>query len=101
MKIKLYVYWQQYDFEETGKLEFWHCEIGENTNRLFIREIEVDVPDIELPTHEQMARIKVAALQSEKKAILAECHQKISVIDDKIQQLLSLPNLSEAHQGMI
>ena len=90
MKATFYVFFAQYDWEEVGKLIFWHVKVPETSDRVFIREIELDIPDVGLPTRDQMARIKVTALESERQAILAETHRKVQVIDDKIRQLSAI-----------
>jgi len=100
MKIKLFVFVQQYDWEEQGKLLFWHVKVKEDSNNIFVEEIEVDVPDIQLPSMEQMARLKVTALQAERQDILSETHMKVAKIDEKISQLLALPNLQPADDGI-
>jgi hypothetical protein len=90
MKQIFYVFWQQYSWEAEGIFIFWHAKITDSEDCFFIREIELDIPEIELPSREQVARLKVTALESERQAILAETHRKVQVIDDKIRQLSAI-----------
>ena len=92
MKITLNVFWKQYDWEEKGEVFVISCDpevckVYENEDRIFIRSIEVDLPDISAPSRDQIVRAKVAALQSERQSIMAESQQKLNKIDDKIKQL--------------
>ena len=96
MKTKFYVFWQQYSWEDEGCFIFWHCKIMDSEDCFFIREIELEVPEIELPTREQVARMKVTALESERQAILSETHTKIAKIEEKIRQLSAITYQGEA-----
>jgi hypothetical protein len=92
MKATLHFFWQQYDWEDVGGLFAVSGndkipEVYENKDRIFLRTVEIDVPNIEEPTRDQIARAKVAALKTERQAIMAESQMKLNAIDDKIKQL--------------
>ena len=90
MKKTFYVYWNQWDWADKGDFEFWHVKVAESSSRFFLKEVELEIPEIELPTRDQIARLKVTALESERQAILAETHKKVAVIEEKIRQLSAL-----------
>jgi len=90
MKKTFYVFFSQYDWEPEGEIQFLHCKLPEDNNRIFIREIELDVPEIAMQTIDQIARCKVTALEKERQTILAETHQRVSIIDEKIRQLSAI-----------
>jgi len=90
MKKTFYVFFNQYDWEPEGRIEIWHCKVPEDNNRIFIQEIELDVPEIAIPTRDQMARYKTTVLEKERQSILAETHQKVAIIDEKIRELSAI-----------
>ena len=95
MKITLYVYYLQYDWDEVGRLEHWDSRLPDSSDRFFIEEVVVDVPDTKIPSRDQIARIKVCALEKDRQEILAEMHMKLKKIDEKINELSALPNLEK------
>jgi len=103
MKITLNVFWQQYDWHDKGVLFVVSGEgeatvsVYEDKDRMFLRTVEVDIPEMEEPTRDQVARAKVAALQSERKEIMAESQMKLNAIDDKIKQLSCIEYMGEQH----
>ena len=91
MKITGHVYYKQYDFDDEGKIvisEFEEKYLSDGVY-CFLKTVELDI-DVQEPTRAQMAIKKVTVLESERKAILAETHQKIAKIDDKIRQLSAI-----------
>ena len=95
-KVTFYVYWRQYSWESEGRLSFWDTKINDSEDCMFLKEVELMVPEIELPSRDQIARIKVTALESERQAILAETHRKVQVIEEKIRQLSAITYQGEA-----
>ncbi len=89
-KVTFYVYWRQYSWESEGRLAFWDTKMRDTEDSFFIKEVELMVPEIELPSRDQIARIKVTALESERQAILAETHRKVQVFEEKIRQLSAI-----------
>jgi hypothetical protein len=93
MKIKLYYFYNGASYiSEADRMEVSTIDFrGEYQGmRVFIQEIEHDVPDCATPSKEELANGMIAVLRQQKAAILAETHAKVSNIDDKIQQLLCI-----------
>lgn len=95
-KITLYLYHEQFiGFNNSNvKIIPWHIkvadDIGEYKVRIFIKEIEVDIPEI-LPLEEsKIKNAMIAVFHEKKKEIQAETQLKINELDDKIQQLLAI-----------
>lgn len=89
MKITAHLH---YSKNYTGnKFELWPCKIETGTNNMFIKTLELDIPDVGIPTQEEITSWLVTGLRKEKETVLAETHAKIAKIDDQIQQLLCLP----------
>ena len=93
MKIKLFYFYNgaSYIMNE-NKLEAstidWRGDY--QGSKVFIKELEIDVPDCEVPTKEELASGMIANLKKEKNKILAETHKKVSEIEDKIMQLSAI-----------
>lgn len=100
MKIKLYFYHEQWNFEEKGQIVAWHLKMDDeltgNRLRIFIKEHEVDAPDIALLPESQIKEIMVSGLRQEAKDLQAETHMKLKAIDEKISQLLCIENKDSA-----
>ena len=92
MKQKIYYHWQQYDWEETGRIYPDTMDRSCSSNFILLKIIEVDLPDVTEPSRELVVKHKVAKLQEEKTKLQAETHIKIKKIDEKISQLQSLEN---------
>ena len=94
MKHTLFVYHEQWSWENTGKIVVFNFrredETAQNPLRVFLREIEVELPDIELLTEAELKQIMVDGYRKEKEIIQAETHQKLKAIDEKIQSLLAI-----------
>jgi hypothetical protein len=58
--------------------------------RVFIQELEVDIPDCDMPTQENITKELVKNLEAKKLEIQAEAHMRIKAIDEKIQSLLAI-----------
>lgn len=92
MKVTLHFFWKQYDWEDVGELfavsgDEKVPKAYESNDLIFLRTVEVDVPNIEEPTRDQISRAKVTALKTKRQAIMAESQIKLNAIDDKIKQL--------------
>lgn len=100
MKITMHCFWQQYDWEDNGSLFVVNGDdntrkVYERVDRTFISSVEVDMPDIDAPSRDQIASAKVAALKTERQAIMAESQMKLNEIDDKIKQLSCITYVAE------
>jgi hypothetical protein len=91
MKLDLYYHWNQYDWEDEGKIVVYMSDISEfSPDSILLKVIEVEIPDVQAPSRELVMKHKVAKLQEEKKALQADTHIKLQQIEDKINQLQSL-----------
>jgi hypothetical protein len=61
-------------------------------DRVFIKKVEIDAPDCDEPTKADIANSLIATLNDKKKSVLAECHEKVSEIEEEISNLLCLDN---------
>jgi len=78
---------------DKAQFELWPCKF-DNVNDLthmYIKTIEIEVEDTEVPTQEELTHWLVTGLRKQKETIQAETHQKIAALDEQIQQLLCLP----------
>ena len=95
MKIKLFYFYNTgYVMDEEKHMEVTSIDWrgAYQGDRVFIQELEVDVPDCDVPSKEELANGMIEVLKEQKKSILAETHRKVSAIDERIQQLLCLDN---------
>ena len=94
MKIKLYLYHEQWAYDKEGKITAWGVELPDdiNTSRVRVKlgECEVDIPDVELLGERELKQIMVDGYRKEKEQIQADTFVKLKAIDDKIQQLLCI-----------
>jgi hypothetical protein len=91
MKLDLYYHWNQYDWEDEGKIVVYMSDISEfSPDSILLKVIEVEIPDVQAPSRELVMKHKVAKLQEEKTALQAETHIKLKAIEDKINQLQAL-----------
>ena len=103
MKIELFYYWYAPAWgKEGGELEIQTIDYRPATSciadRVFIKSAEVEIPDCEALTREEIAKKVVAGLQVQKQELLAEMHQKIAAIDDRIQQMRCLTFVPDAEE---
>ena len=63
-----------------------------NPELVFIKMLEVDLPDIDVPSRAFIAKEMVSTLEAENKELLATVHMKIQANKNKINQLLCLEN---------
>lgn len=90
MKVELYYHWQQYDWEENGRIRVYNSDMSDFGDDILIKIIEIEAPDVVAPTREQIVKFKVAKLKEEKEKLQAETQIKLNVIEDKIRQLQAL-----------
>ena len=93
MKIKLFYFYDGASYiRDENRIEAssidWRGDY--QGDKVFIKELEIDIPDCEAPTKEDLASGMIANLKEEKNKILAETHKKISEIEDKIMQLSAI-----------
>jgi hypothetical protein len=94
MKINLHYHWQQYDWEENGRILVTSYDATKvDDSCVLIKVVEVEVPDCDIPARDVVNMRRTAVLQAEKEKLQAETHikiQAIQAIDDKIRQLSAL-----------
>ena len=94
MKLKLYYFWNHPPYMSKGNIEVSTIDWRETqcfmSERVFLKEEEADIPDCAEPSRDEINAELVKNLKAQKSEILAETHQKIARIDDKINQLLCL-----------
>ena len=94
MKLKLYLYHQQWTFDKEGEIAVFSFKMDDDTTgprlRIFIGEYDVEIPDVEVPDEAEIKQIMVGGLRKQKETLQAETHVKLKEIDDKIQQLLCI-----------
>lgn len=79
--------WVEGSFERTWQPTIWHCRVDDEEDRIFIREmdIEVDIPDDFDPTPRQ-----VAALEAKKREALLKYQQTVADINEKLSKLQAI-----------
>ena|ERR1035437_8021994 len=93
MKLKLFYFYKTgYVAKDASPIEAstidWRtCSM---MDRVFIQELEIDVPDCVEPSREEITNGIISDLTRQKNEILAETHRKVKVLDDKIQELLCI-----------
>lgn len=97
-KYTLYLY-QEQQFDDPPKIVPWHIKVPDDvtwhSTRTFIKEVEVDIPDVEFLTAETLTKSAVAVLNKQKQDIQADCQLKLNQIEDRISQLTAITYKSE------
>ena len=99
MKIKLYYYWQEAQWlEGGGRIDIWTRELSGALmdDRVFLKSVEIEVPDCEAPSRETIVEKVVAGLQAQKQELLAETHQKVAKIEDRIREISCITFVPDA-----
>ena len=91
MEIELYYIWQQYDWEEKGKIIVnTYDTSGYCKEDILLKVVKISVPDIPEPPRVEVVKHKTAKLNEEKQQLLAETQVKVNTIEDKIRQLQAI-----------
>lgn len=91
MEIELYYIWQQYDWEENGKIIVnTYNTSGYCKEDILLRVIKISVPNIPEPPRLEVVKHKTAKLNEEKQKLMAETQVKLDAIDDKVRQLQAI-----------
>ena len=89
MKIKttIHIHHQQWHWEDKGKFEVYSCQLNDSDHRTYVgsQEIEIDVPDDYDPRAQQ-----IAALEAEKKRVMAEYQKTVRDITERISRLQAI-----------
>ena len=91
MKKEIYYHWEQYGWEDKGRVVAAMFDMTEySPEMILLKIIEVDLPDVTEPTRELVINHKVAKLQQEKTKLQAETPVELQKIEEMISQLQSL-----------
>lgn len=89
MKVKtaLYVYHNQYAWQDQGTYDAYTWKADDNEIRTFVgqQEVELDIPDNYDPRAQQ-----VAALIASKQALMADYQKSVTEINERISKLQAL-----------
>jgi len=89
MKIKttVHIHHQKYEWEDEGQYLVYSCKLDDTDYRAHVceQEIEIEVPDDFDPRAQQ-----IAALEDEKKRVMAEYQMSVKRIQDRINKLQAI-----------
>jgi pyruvate/2-oxoacid:ferredoxin oxidoreductase alpha subunit len=89
MKIKatVHIHFAQWPFEEKGEFQVYSCKLDDSSHRIYVgpQEIEIEVPDNYDPRAHQ-----IAALEAEKKRVMAEYQKTVTEITERISRLQAI-----------
>ena len=92
MKIKIYYFLRSFMSESTveastSDMRGIDCLM---TNRIFLEETEIEIPDVPVPGKAEICASMVRNLEKQKSDLQAATHLQLVVINEKINQLLCL-----------
>lgn len=87
IKIKAQVFFQKYSWEEEGEYQLFFARIDDDDSRTWVCEQEVE---IEVPDNYDFRAQQVAALESQKKKVMADYQMTVNNINDRISKLQAL-----------
>jgi hypothetical protein len=89
MKIKttIHIHYSKHEWEDKGQYLVFSCKLDDNNYRVHVceQEIEIEVPDDFDPRAQQ-----IAALEDEKKRVMAEYQMSVKRIQDRINKLQAI-----------
>lgn len=89
MKIKttVHIHHQKFEWEDKGQYLVYSCKLDDNSYRAHVceQEIEIEVPDDFDPRAQQ-----IAALEDEKKRVMAEYQKTVTQINERINKLQAI-----------
>jgi hypothetical protein len=89
MKIKttVHIHYIKYHFDEKGEFQVFSCQLNDGSHRTYVgeQEIEIEVPDNYDPRAQQ-----IAALEAEKKKVMAEYQKTVTEITERINKLQAI-----------
>jgi len=89
MKIKLpaHIYYHKYSWQDKGEFQILYAKVHDNEDRTYVCEqvVEVEVPDNYDPRAQQ-----IAALEAEKKRVMAEYQKTVTEITERINKLQAI-----------
>ena len=98
MKIELFYYFDTnaYAPEREIVISTFERSAEYSPNLVFIKKLDIDVPDAEVPSRAFITKSLVSALEEENTKLLATTQMKIQANKNKINQLLCLENKETA-----
>jgi hypothetical protein len=89
MKIKLtaHIHYNKYSWEDKGEFQIWYAKLKDDEDRTYVCEqvVEVEVPDDYDPRAQQ-----IAALEAQKKKVMAEYQKTVTDITERINKLQAI-----------
>lgn len=87
IKITVHIHHQQWRWEDKGEFQVFSCKLDDAEHRVYVgpKEIEIDVPDDYDPRAQQ-----IAALEAEKKRVMAEYQKTVTEITERISRLQAI-----------
>lgn len=89
MKVKttVYIYHSQYAWETNAKFSVYSLKIDDTEHMTYVgqQEIEIEVPD----SYDPRAQ-KIAALEAQKKQVMAEFQKTVYMINERISKLQAI-----------
>lgn len=90
MLVTAYLHYVKCTYMPEGEFQLWPCQIDWDKEKMFIKKVELEIPDIDIPTQEEINSYLITGLRKEKEQVLSAAHMKVKAIDEQIQQLLCL-----------
>ena len=83
VKVKAYVNYLKYSWEDKGEFEVLSFKAADDNHRTYVceQEVEVDVPD----NYDPRAQ-KIAALEKQKQKVMADYQKTVTEINDRISK---------------
>lgn len=91
MKVIAHLHYVKASYMEEGEFQLWPCKIEWDKEKMFLKTMEIDIEETDIPSQEEINQYLITGLKKEKEALLAKCHIEVTKIEDQIQQLLCLP----------
>ena len=94
MKLTLYYYFDSEAFNPADEILISTYERSKkySPKLVFIKSIDIDVPDVAKPSREFIVKDLVSTLEAENKKIQAAAYVKIQANENKIKQFLCIEN---------
>ena len=98
MKVELFYYFDTNAYAPEHEIEISTFERSAkySPNLVFIKKLDIDVPDVDVPSRAFITKALVSALEEENTKLLATTQMKIQTNKNKINQLLCLENKETA-----
>lgn len=87
IKIKAHIHYNKYRWDNKGEFEVFSFKFDDDDRRIYVgeQEIEIEVPDNYDPRPQQ-----IAALEAQKKKVMAEYQKTVTDITERINKLQAI-----------